>query len=71
MSLHKIGQGRKWLPKTWWTVIIAARHRCLSAPSILPKPGWAIAYPAHPPVMPLGRETKTSKCKFSLQMHKL
>ena len=39
-------QGRNWLPKTGWASSNAA-------PSILPKPAWAIANPAHPPLTPL------------------
>ena len=30
------------------------RRRCPAAPSILPKTGWVVAYPAHPPVTPPG-----------------
>ena len=43
-------QGRKWLPKAEWAISNAECPCCLAAPSILPKPGWAIA---HPPVAPL------------------
>ena len=48
-----ISQGRKWLPKAGWASSNAACHRCPGAPSILSKPGWAIAHPAQPPVTPL------------------
>ena len=47
-------QGRNWLPNTGWVSSKAARRRRWpAAPSILPKTGWAIAHPAHPPVTPL------------------
>ena len=46
----------KWLPKTGWANSNAARRRCMAAPCILPKSGWAIAHPAHPPLTPLLQE---------------
>ena len=48
-------QGRKWLPKTGWanSNVPHLCHCRLAAPSILPKNGWAIAHPAHRPLMPL------------------
>ena len=41
---------------------VACRRRPV-APSVLPKTGWAIAYPAHPPVTPLTSITITKMGK--------
>jgi hypothetical protein len=41
------------LSKDAWANSNAARCRFLAALVILPKLGWAIAHPAHPPYTPL------------------
>ena len=47
-------QGRKWLPNTGRANSnVARRRRRTAASSILPKTGWAIAHPDHPPLTPL------------------
>ena len=38
-------QGRNWLSNTGWASSNAACRRWPTAPSILPKTGWAIAHP--------------------------
>ena len=46
-----LGQGRKWLFKAGLASSNVAHRRCPVAPSILPKPWWAIAHPARPPAV--------------------
>ena len=46
-------QERNWLTLAGWASSNIACCRSLGAPSILPKTGWAIAHPVHPPVTPL------------------
>ena len=45
-------QRRQYLSKPGCASSNAGR-RCSAAPSILPKPGWAIAHSVHPPLTPL------------------